>query len=74
MIAPRLHEMPAKIDVLRGAKEIADFLGTTPGRVYRLHQSRQLRTFTEGATICARKTTLIAYIENQENQKRDPKT
>ncbi len=68
MIAPRLHQMPASLDVLRGARDIAAFLNTSPARVYKLHRAGQIRTFTEGATICARKSTLIAWIEQQENQ------
>ncbi|WP_299596604.1 hypothetical protein [uncultured Tateyamaria sp.] len=61
--------MPASLDVLRGAKEIADFLNTTPARIYRLHRERRIRTFMEGATICARKATLMADIERQEATK-----
>ena len=68
MIAPRLHHMPASLDVLRGAKAIAAFLDTSPARIYKLHRAGQITTFMEGATVCARKTTLIAWIEQQESQ------
>ncbi|WP_299692743.1 hypothetical protein [uncultured Tateyamaria sp.] len=66
MIPPRLHILPESLDVLRGAKAIAGFLNTTPSRVYRLHRAKQLPLFTEGATLCGRKTTLTAWIERQE--------
>ncbi|MEM9870263.1 MAG: hypothetical protein AAF822_03335 [Pseudomonadota bacterium] len=66
MIPPRLHIMPESLDVLRGAKAIAGFLNTSPGRVYRLHRQRLIPLYTEGATLCGRKTTLMAWIERQE--------
>jgi hypothetical protein len=70
MIAPCLHNLPKGLDVMRGASAIAEFLNTTPSRIYRLHNSKALPTYTEGATICARKSTLTAWIERQEAQAR----
>jgi hypothetical protein len=58
--------MPASLDILRGAKAVADFMNTTPRRVYALHREGQIPTFMEGATICARKTSLIGWIKKQE--------
>ena len=66
MIPPRLHDMPASLDVLRGAKAIAVFIDSTPQRVYALNAQRQLPLYREGATICGRKSTLTAWIERQE--------
>lgn len=68
MIPPKLHQMPASLDVLRGAQAVADFINTTPRRVYALHQGGSIPTFTEGGTICARKTSLIGWIEQQESR------
>jgi hypothetical protein len=70
VIAPRLHNLPTGLDVMRGAPSIAAFLNTTPSRVYRLHNAHALPTYTEGATICARKSTLLAWIERQEAKAR----
>ncbi len=70
MIAPRLQQMPASLDVLRGAPAIAAFLNTSKGRIYRLHKDKHIPTFMEGATICARKTTLMGWIERQEGNAR----
>ncbi len=58
--------MPASVDVLRGAGAIAAFMSTTPKRVYALKAQQAFPFFMEGATICARKTTLMAWVEMQE--------
>ncbi len=69
MIAPRLHNLPSDLDVLRGAKAIAGYLNTTPKRVYALKAKGQLPPhFMEGATICARRSTLLAWVQRQESQ------
>jgi hypothetical protein len=68
MIAPRAHNVPARLDVLRGAKAIAVFMETTEKRIYALHGQRLLPLYVEGSTICARKSTLVAWIERQEAQ------
>jgi hypothetical protein len=56
-------------DVLTGADEIARFLfGDTAKRraVYHLASKDGLPTFRLGNTICARRSTLLAWIEAQE--------
>jgi hypothetical protein len=66
--AARHHVSP---DIMQGAREIAVFLFGTPKarrRVYDLHAEGVLPTFNLGKTICARRTSLIAWIENQERR------
>jgi hypothetical protein len=41
---------------------------TTEKRIYALHGQRLLPLYVEGSTICARKSTLVAWIERQEAQ------
>jgi hypothetical protein len=56
-------------DLLRGASAIAEFMfGDRRKRrqVYHLAQTGQLPVFKLGATLCARRSTLIAWIEAQE--------
>ncbi|WP_298372693.1 hypothetical protein [Azospirillum sp.] len=60
-------------DLLFGAEEIAVFLfGTTKQRrrVYHLHAQGITPTFTMGATVCGRRTTLRTWIESQEQAAR----
>jgi len=63
-------------DLLEGANEIARFLFGPKGkrrRVYYLIASSGLPVFRLGETICARRSTLRAWIAEQENAAR-PKT
>jgi hypothetical protein len=56
-------------DILRGAGEISAFLfGSAKERrkVYHLRDKSKLPTFRIGATICARRTKLLSWIEEQE--------
>ena len=56
-------------DLLRGADTIAEFMfGDRRKRrqVYHLAQTGQLPVFKLGATLCARRSTLVAWIEAQE--------
>ncbi len=56
-------------DLLRGGDQIAEFVFGDPKqrrKVYHLAQNSQLPVFKLGATICARRSTLIAWIEAQE--------
>jgi hypothetical protein len=58
-------------DLLRGADEIAKFLfGPTGSRrkVYYLAQHTRLPVFRLGSLLCARKSILLKYIENQEGR------
>lgn len=53
-------------DILRGAAAIADFLGFERRAVYHAVAKGSLPTFRIGETVCARKSTLMAWIAGQE--------
>lgn len=56
-------------DILRGAEAIAEFMLGDPKKrrqVYHLAQMKRLPVFRLGSTLCARRSTLIAWIEDQE--------
>jgi hypothetical protein len=55
-------------DLLEGASEIAAFLGKSPRQVYHLTQTRRLPVFRLGSILCARKSRIVAWIEDQEAQ------
>lgn len=52
-------------DMLRGATQIADFMGLNPRQVYYAAENT-LPVFRIGTQICARKSTLLRWIEEQE--------
>ncbi|WP_211103014.1 hypothetical protein [Azospirillum sp. B21] len=56
-------------DVLPGAEKIAEFVyGTAEDRrkVYHLAQTSKIPVFRMGALVCARKSTLLRWIADQE--------
>ena len=56
-------------DILRGADQIAEFLlgdGRQRRKVYHLAENSRLPVFKLGAILCARRSTLIAWIADQE--------
>ena len=58
-------------DLLYGADAIAEFMFGDRNRrrqIYHLVQNGRLPVFKLGATLCARRSTLIAWIEAQEGQ------
>ena len=57
-----------EIDLLTGADAIAAFMGIKVRRVYHLAETQRLPVFRLGATLCARKSTLLSWIESMENQ------
>jgi hypothetical protein len=66
-------------DLLRGADEIAQFLFGAENRrrkVYHLVATSKLPVFKLGSMICARKSILLKWIEDQEgrhaNDNREP--
>ena len=85
MAIPRIVDQPAtdnlctsrgrlSDDLLKGAKEIAEFLlGDSKQRrqIYHLAQHGRLPVFKIGATICARRSTLLTWIEEQESHGSD---
>ena len=58
--------MQNELDLLSGADSIAAFLGIKTRRVYHLVESRRLPVFRLGSTICARRSTIIRWIEEME--------
>ncbi len=63
---PRLGD-----DLLRGADAIAEFLFGDPWhrrKIYHLAQTSRIPVFRLGSTLCARRTRLVAWIEEQETK------
>jgi hypothetical protein len=52
-------------DILQGAKAIADFGGWTRPQVYHF-VGHGLPVFRMGSILCARKSSILAWIERQE--------
>lgn len=61
--------MNEHLDLLCGADNIAAFLGIKVRRVYHLVENNVLPVFRMGATLCARRSTLIHWIEEKEREK-----
>ena len=59
---------PIAADILRGADEIAAFLGLDRRAIYHAASRAKLPTFRVGAIICARRSTLLAWIAEQEKR------
>lgn len=55
-------------DLLRGADAIAAFLGMPRRAVYHSVSKGHLPHFRIGETVCARKSTLMAWIAEQEGR------
>lgn len=55
-------------DILTGARAIGEFLNLEEGTVRRNVRNRLLPTYRVGTTICARKSTLLAWISAQERE------
>ncbi len=56
-------------DMLEGADQIAAYLYGSPakrGKVYHLVEANRLPVFKIGKTICARRSTLLSFIADQE--------
>lgn len=54
-------------DMLRGANEIADFLGLDKRQVYHAASTGKLPVFHIGSIVHARKSTLMGWIQDQES-------
>jgi hypothetical protein len=62
---------PLSDDLLRGAEEIAEFFfgsRTERRKIYHLAESSRLPVFRMGSVLCARKSRLLSWIEEQEQQ------
>lgn len=57
---------PLAADLLKGAEEIAAFTGFDARSVYHFASKGRLPHFRVGALICARKSTLMRWIDEQE--------
>ncbi|NTA35994.1 helix-turn-helix domain-containing protein [Agrobacterium salinitolerans] len=55
-----------KDDILKGADAIAEFIGEDRRAVYHLVKKGSIPTFRLGENIRARKSTLLAWIAQQE--------
>lgn len=65
------HDPSFAQDLLRGAEEIAQFLFNDRNarrKVYHLVSSSNLPVFKLGSMICARKSKLLKWIEDQEGR------
>jgi excisionase family DNA binding protein len=60
--------IPIAHDMLRGADKIAEYLGMERRQIYHLSEKTRLPVFKIGATLCARKSTLMAWIVAQEQR------
>jgi hypothetical protein len=58
--------MTEELDLLTGADKIAAFIGVKPRRIYHLAETKRLPVFRLGATLCARRSTLVKWIEDME--------
>jgi len=58
--------MSEVLDLLTGAEAIAAFIGVKPRRIYHLVETRRLPVFRIGNTVCARRSTLLRWIEDME--------
>ena len=71
MAGPDTGEVrPLGSDLLRGADQIAEFMFGTPTerrKIYHLADTKSLPVFRLGALLCARKSTLLSWIEAQES-------
>ena len=59
---------PAELadDILHGAEEIASFLGLQRRKIYHLIETNSFPHFRLGMTVCARRSTLLRWIEDSE--------
>lgn len=58
-------------DLLRGADQIAAFIfgnASERRKVYHLAETSRLPVFRLGAVLCARRSVLMEWIENQERR------
>lgn len=53
-------------DILSGANDIARFMGLPARSIYHAAEHNGLPVFRIGAKICARKSTLMAWVAGQE--------
>ncbi len=54
-------------DLLHGASDIAEFMNTSPRRIYHLAQQGTIPVFHLGGKLCARRSTFVRHIEGLES-------
>ncbi len=54
------------IDLLHGVRAIAEFMSLPERTVYHAVARKHLPTFRIGQSICARRSTLMEWVEQQE--------
>lgn len=62
-------------DMLRGANDIAAFLfgaGSQRRKVYHLAATSNLPVFKLGSMICARRSVLLKWVQDQESRRTAP--
>lgn len=64
-----VSQEPIGDDLLRGAKQIADFLKVKERTVYHLIDTEQIPFFKLGGRVCARRSSLARHIEALENER-----
>ncbi len=62
----RANATPLGLDLIFGADALAFELGMTKRQIYHAAAVGHLPTFKIGSTVCARRSTLVAWIERQE--------
>jgi hypothetical protein len=65
-IAPPAAPLQLADDLLQGADSIAKFMGVTRRQAYHFVADGRIPTFRIGAIICARKSTILNWIAQQE--------
>ncbi len=63
---PANDNTPLAGDILRGASAIAAFMGFERRVIYHLASKGTLPVFRMGDIVCARKSTLVAWVIQQE--------
>jgi excisionase family DNA binding protein len=58
--------MADELDLLSGAEAIAAYIGVRPRRIYHLAETRRIPVFRIGSTLCARRSTLLRWVEDME--------
>lgn len=61
-----MEQVSLKDDMLYGAAAIAQYLGIDRRAVYHLVANARIPNFRLGENVCARKSTLIQWIQEQE--------
>jgi hypothetical protein len=69
---PRTGEVRSLADdILRGADQIAAFVFGNPGerrKIYHLAEKSRLPVFRLGSVLCARKSTILGWVAEQESR------